>query len=70
MFLYCVIILLMANSEELQKQVEQFEEDKRTGKKKTKKGKRYGNASGWYAKGTTIKIDGKTYTFKKNGYVK
>ena len=38
--------------------------------KKTKKGKRYGNASGWYAKGTTLKIDGKTYTFKKNGYVK
>ena len=38
--------------------------------KKDKKGKKYGNAKGWFAKGVTLTIDGKKYTFKKNGYVK
>ena len=38
--------------------------------KKTAKGKRYSNAKGWYAKSCTLTIDGKKYTFKKNGYVK
>ena len=38
--------------------------------RKYKKGKKYGNAKGWFAKGVTITIDGKKYTFKKNGYVK
>jgi glucan-binding repeat-containing protein len=38
--------------------------------RKDKKGKKYGNAKGWFAKGVTLTIDGKKYTFKKNGYVK
>ena len=38
--------------------------------RKDKKGKWYGNSKGWYAKSCTLTIDGKKYTFKKNGYVK
>ena len=38
--------------------------------KKTKQGRRYGNSKGWYAKGTTLTIDGKKYTFSKSGYAK
>ena len=37
--------------------------------KKTKKGKRYVDTSGWYAKNRTLMIDGKTYKFDKKGYV-
>ena len=34
------------------------------------KGWWYGDTSGWYAKNTTIVIDGKSYTFDANGYMK
>ena len=34
------------------------------------KGWWYGDTSGWYAKSTTIVIDGKSYTFDANGYMK
>ncbi len=34
------------------------------------KGWWYGDASGWYAKNTTVVIDGKSYTFDANGYMK
>ena len=37
---------------------------------KNSKGKWYGDSSGWHAKDVTLRIDGKTYTFKSNGYVK
>ena len=37
--------------------------------KKSKAGRRYGNAKGWYVKGTTVVIDGKRYTFDKKGYL-
>ncbi len=30
----------------------------------------YGDESGWYAKSQTLKIDGKSYTFDANGYLK
>ena len=30
----------------------------------------YGYATGWYAKSTTYKIDGKKYTFDSNGFLK
>ncbi|MBP5254126.1 MAG: N-acetylmuramoyl-L-alanine amidase family protein, partial [Lachnospiraceae bacterium] len=36
--------------------------------KKNSKGWWYGDTSGWYAKNATYKIDGKSYTFDKNGY--
>ncbi len=36
---------------------------------KTKKGWWYGDTSGWYAKNEKIKIDGKWYTFDKEGYL-
>ncbi|MBP5254127.1 MAG: hypothetical protein J6Z23_01920 [Lachnospiraceae bacterium] len=36
--------------------------------KENSKGWWYGDASGWYAKNGTYKIDGKSYTFDKNGY--
>ena len=36
--------------------------------KKTKKGKRYVDTSGWYAKNKTYIIDGKSYRFNKAGY--
>ena len=38
--------------------------------KKNSKGWWYGDTSGWYAKNCTIKIDGKSYTFDANGYMK
>ncbi|MBR6897963.1 MAG: hypothetical protein IKN24_07310 [Lachnospiraceae bacterium] len=34
------------------------------------KGRWFGDTSGWYAKNTTIKIDGEFYTFDANGYAK
>ncbi len=37
--------------------------------KKTAKGKRFGNKT-WYAKSTTLTINGKKYKFNKNGFVK
>ncbi|MBQ3665696.1 MAG: hypothetical protein II919_06290 [Lachnospiraceae bacterium] len=37
--------------------------------KKDDKGWRYADASGWYAKNTTIMIDGKSYTFNADGYI-
>ena len=37
---------------------------------KNSKGKWFGDTSGWYAKNQTQKIDGKLYTFDKNGYGK
>jgi len=36
--------------------------------KKTRKGKRYVDTSGWYAKNKTYIIDGKSYRFNKAGY--
>ncbi len=38
--------------------------------KKGKKGWWYGDTSGWYAKNTTLTIDGKKYTFDNKGYLK
>ena len=38
--------------------------------KKNAKGWWFGDESGWYAKNTTVKIDGKMYTFDANGYLK
>ena len=38
--------------------------------KKNKKGWYYSDTKGWYAKNQTMKIDGKKYTFDKNGYMK
>ncbi len=38
--------------------------------KKNSKGWWFGDTSGWYAKSTTIKINDKNYTFKKDGYLK
>ena len=37
--------------------------------KKTKKGTRFVDTSGWYAKNRTLTINGKKYKFDKNGYV-
>ena len=37
---------------------------------KTEKGWWYGVTGGWYAKNATYIIDGKSYTFDKNGYMK
>ncbi len=38
--------------------------------KQNSKGWWYGDTSGWYAKNCTITIDGKSYTFDANGYMK
>jgi len=38
--------------------------------KKTKKGWKYSDKKGWYAKSQTLTINGKKYTFDKNGYMK
>ncbi len=38
--------------------------------KRNSKGWWYGDTSGWYAKNCTITIDGKSYTFDANGYMK
>ena len=38
--------------------------------KKTKKGWKYSDKKGWYAKNQTLSINGKKYTFDKNGYMK
>jgi len=37
--------------------------------KKNKKGWWYGDASGWYARNSWLKIDGKWYHFDKSGYI-
>ena len=38
--------------------------------RKSSKGWWYGNPEGWYAKNATLSIDGKDYSFDKNGYLK
>ena len=40
------------------------------GWRKSSKGWWYGNPEGWYAKNATLSIDGKDYSFDKNGYLK